>query len=632
MQTDDRKKSAKERRNRSSILQFRSTNFCPNDLVNRIKDFNAPSTVFWQANSVDANGAVLDESLGNGLQTVRGFDPLTGLTDYVQSGTGGTTNVQDLQYQWDLAGNLTDRGDLNRSVTEHFEYDGLHRLDYSTLNGTTNLDLDVDLLGNIQSRVDSASATYGTGHTISWYANNLPKQISAPSASSTFYYTPSGARWRQNATNGSASETSVYIGGVLERFTSGSVTEHRHYIPTGSDTGVLYTRRSSGSNSTYYITKDHLGSASAITDNSGSVLVQESFGALGERRGANWQGVPSAADLSQIAATTPRGFTDHEHLDGLSLIHMNGRIYDPRIGRFISGDRFVQAPHNGQSFNRYAYVFNNPLTFTDPSGFTTNPPTSPDSPDSPDSAPGYEIPDLGYPFINKAHHDARARRLPHLPSPGRVDWAQSGEFSIVGEFGQGLINAAVPGAYYGGQSELAWREGRYVTSGFLFVGALGEAALGVFTLGESTALLSSTRIAAANLTRALRLPNYSISLGRGVLGSTDAAGNVTIAAGLTRAEQVATLRHESVHAFLSVRGTGSIARARQQLGMWGYNKSQLLRFGEEALAEGYATRSLLQGLAHPLVHGYGITPSGLLLEATLVGGGIYGTYELVDGD
>lgn len=145
-------------------------------------------------------------------------------------------------------------------------------------------------------------------------------------------------------------------------------------------------------------------------------------------------------------------------------------------------------------------------------------------------------------------------------------------------------------------------------------------------------MLSSARAAAANFSRALRLPNYSTSLGRGVLGSTDAAGNVTIAAGLTRAEQVATLRHESVHAFLSVRGTGPVARARQQLGMWGYNNSQLLRFGEEALAEGYATRSVLQGLTHPLVNGYGITPSGLLLEGVLFGGGIYGTYELVDGE
>jgi len=49
---------------------------------------------------------------------------------------------------------------------------------------------------------------------------------------------------------------------------------------------------------------------------------------------------------------------------------MNGRIYDPLLGRFLSADILVQAPGNLQSYNRYSYVFNNPLSMTDPSGFT----------------------------------------------------------------------------------------------------------------------------------------------------------------------------------------------------------------------------------------------------------------------
>ena len=47
---------------------------------------------------------------------------------------------------------------------------------------------------------------------------------------------------------------------------------------------------------------------------------------------------------------------------------MNGRVYDPRLGRFLSADPFVQFPSHTQSFNRYAYVLNNPLRYTDPSG------------------------------------------------------------------------------------------------------------------------------------------------------------------------------------------------------------------------------------------------------------------------
>jgi len=47
---------------------------------------------------------------------------------------------------------------------------------------------------------------------------------------------------------------------------------------------------------------------------------------------------------------------------------MNGRVYDPVLGRFLSPDNFVQAPDFTQNFNRYAYCLNNPLIYTDPSG------------------------------------------------------------------------------------------------------------------------------------------------------------------------------------------------------------------------------------------------------------------------
>jgi RHS repeat-associated protein len=70
-----------------------------------------------------------------------------------------------------------------------------------------------------------------------------------------------------------------------------------------------------------------------------------------------------------ISFGTTRGFTMHEHLDEFKLINMNGRVYDPLVGRFISPDPFVQMPDYSQSYNRYSYAFNNPLRFSDPSGF-----------------------------------------------------------------------------------------------------------------------------------------------------------------------------------------------------------------------------------------------------------------------
>src|SRR5262249_29868865 len=63
------------------------------------------------------------------------------------------------------------------------------------------------------------------------------------------------------------------------------------------------------------------------------------------------------------------GFTGHEDDADLGLVNMRSRIYDPRVGRFLSADPFVSGPLRSQAWNRYSYVNNNPLTLVDPTGF-----------------------------------------------------------------------------------------------------------------------------------------------------------------------------------------------------------------------------------------------------------------------
>jgi RHS repeat-associated protein len=117
-----------------------------------------------------------------------------------------------------------------------------------------------------------------------------------------------------------------------------------------------------------------LGSTSSVTCGpdvsgcaQGNLFVQESFDAYGVRRGSNWQGAPSASELTKFAQTTRHGYTGHEMLDNIGLIHMNGRVYDPVVGRFLSVDRVLGS--GSQGLNRYSYLVNNPVSLTDPSGF-----------------------------------------------------------------------------------------------------------------------------------------------------------------------------------------------------------------------------------------------------------------------
>lgn len=102
------------------------------------------------------------------------------------------------------------------------------------------------------------------------------------------------------------------------------------------------------------------------------------------------------------------------------------------------------------------------------------------------------------------------------------------------------------------------------------------------------------------------------------IGSTDRYGRITIQQGLKGREFRETLRHERVHRFLSPAPGGAFQAARANFRLWGYNNLHLLRYMEEGIAEGYATRSFRKGIQYPM-KGYRINPLRLKIEATIYG-------------
>jgi len=133
---------------------------------------------------------------------------------------------------------------------------------------------------------------------------------------------------------------------------------------------AVYIIKPDGTEEINYIHTDHLGSWNTITDENGNLLQEQSFDAWGNRRDPQtWRA---------FTATVPeplfdRGFTGHEHLDAVNLIHMNGRVFEPVAGRFLSRDPFIDGVASSQGMNGYAYVHNSPLSFVDPSGFNCEP-------------------------------------------------------------------------------------------------------------------------------------------------------------------------------------------------------------------------------------------------------------------
>lgn len=114
----------------------------------------------------------------------------------------------------------------------------------------------------------------------------------------------------------------------------------------------------------YYLHRDYLGSILAVSNEFGQVEEQRLFGAWGNiLKVKDYNG-----NISDELRFFDRGYTGHEHLESVGLIHMNGRLYDPVVRRFLQPDNFVQDPYNTQNYNRYSYVLNNPLKYTDING------------------------------------------------------------------------------------------------------------------------------------------------------------------------------------------------------------------------------------------------------------------------
>ncbi|SQA93853.1 polymorphic toxin type 23 domain-containing protein [Capnocytophaga ochracea] len=114
----------------------------------------------------------------------------------------------------------------------------------------------------------------------------------------------------------------------------------------------------------YYLHRDYLGSIVMLTDENGNIAERRHFDPWGHSIKIE----DGAGNTLDKLTLLDRGFTGHEHLQTVGLIHMNGRLYDPALHRFLQPDNYVQDPFNTQNFNRYGYCLNNPLLYTDPNG------------------------------------------------------------------------------------------------------------------------------------------------------------------------------------------------------------------------------------------------------------------------
>jgi RHS repeat-associated protein len=294
------------------------------------------------------NGQVRDRSEAGGPSRTfhYDYDPLNRLRTVTKS---SGTETETTQYTYDFSGNLTTKGSISLSYLPTQP----HLVD--TVGGNTYVH---DANGNVEYR--SGPDIPGGVQFLHYTHFDLPHTINTgPSATTTFDYSADETRLvrrDRDPANPTDDRTRIFIPGLYQREldANGETVEERFHISASGRPVAEIVRTPSGEETLYHHS-DHLGTPETLTSSGGASFTQvyDAFGAPD----------PDNAEL------TRSGFTGHEHDRDLGLIDMKGRVYDPLAGRFLTADPVMQAPHWSQGMNRYAYVFNDPVNATDPSGF-----------------------------------------------------------------------------------------------------------------------------------------------------------------------------------------------------------------------------------------------------------------------
>jgi RHS repeat-associated protein len=292
---------------------------------------------------------------------------------------------QVMNHRYDAIGNIKSQNEGKNGGVTAYDYGnnaGPHAVTSVNVHGV-NKSYDYDANGNL-----TTASWSGSTRTVTWTSFNKPARITKGSSFSAFAYGPDRMRYKHVRHGPDASDpagtmrttTTWYVGDLYEQIDHGTRTTHRYNIRVGNQVVAVKEHETAKADVAgtllqhrmRYFYRDHLGSVVMVTDATGQLLERASYSPWGQRKDMS-----ALTDYAQVGAGSAftnlprfhRGFTGHETLEHLGLVHMNGRIYDPEIGRFLSADPFVQFPESTQGFNRYAYVGNNPLTLTDPSGY-----------------------------------------------------------------------------------------------------------------------------------------------------------------------------------------------------------------------------------------------------------------------
>ncbi|MCX4240087.1 RHS repeat domain-containing protein [Paraliomyxa miuraensis] len=340
------------------------------------------ATVLWSALQADEAGRLTLERFGNGLETTRTYEPLTGLPTTVQTDSPGNL-VQSLDYDWHPWGEIEQRSDLVSGQQEAFEHDDLRRLTQASVTaalGGSVVDVSYDDVGNITHKTDVGSYVYEDGRlfaygigvpvlmgydargnvvdhggrTLTYTPFDKVRQIVDGAETLDFRYDAQGNRFSRHSAL--EDDLTVVVQGLYERREVAGALRLTYRVPAAGRTVAQIVRtpglggftefgKPAGSgvwnDAIEFLHDDHLGSTDVVTDDTGAVLRRASFDPWGQARDAEDWTQPIDEDVLDLLGV---GFTGHPARLDAGLVDMGGRMYHPRLGRFFLPTRWWSHP------------------------------------------------------------------------------------------------------------------------------------------------------------------------------------------------------------------------------------------------------------------------------------------------
>lgn len=377
--------------------------------LQKIKDLSS-GAIIWNLNDVNEKKQTLSTTLGNGVQITNTYDANYYLFSINHTGANNTPILSNTYNFNAILGVLNSR--TNGTIqpggwNETFGYDNMQRLtSWTDPNGTQSQTY--DSYGRVENNSNVGIYQYNSGNRyrkygvelnpvgnayysvnqlqkIDYNADRLPVSINENGVAKVlFQYNIHQAR----SSSSYNYDAPYYIYKNVKHYSNDKSVEVVNYSQPGRPNqtfvhtriftyigGDAYSAPAvqiqefmlSGLTriTTNYLHRDYQGTILAITDQTGAIKERRHFDP--------WGNIVKLTDGNGVTVLPQnimmeRGYTGHEHFFDVGLIHMNGRMYDPKLHTFLSVDNYIQDPLNTQSYNRYGYVYNNPLMYTDPNG------------------------------------------------------------------------------------------------------------------------------------------------------------------------------------------------------------------------------------------------------------------------